>query len=138
MGGFAVAFYWCFDVVTELGVDGGRGASATYSICLCFWLRRQREDPRVRSAAASAVYKRQTLYLVGYPWLELILQLRDTMSLRMADLGSVCVRARSGWVHSHTQKEPPLISSTRATAWSAKRDPEAKMLSLLSFPRHVF
>ena len=28
-----------------------------------------------------------TLYLVGYPWLELILQLQDTMSLTKADLG---------------------------------------------------
>ena len=37
--------------------------------------------------------------------------------------------------NSNTPTEPPFISSTRASAWRAKRDPEAKMLSLQSFPR---
>jgi len=76
-----------------------------------------------------------TLYLVGYPWLKLILQLRNTMSLRTADLGSVCVRARPEWFNLNTPTEPPTIPSARASAWRAKRDPEAKMLSLQSFLR---
>ena len=49
-----------------------------------------------------------TLYLVGYPWLELILQLRDTMSLRTADLGSVCARARSDGLTQTPQQSHPL------------------------------
>ena len=36
---------------------------------------------------------------------------------------------------SPTPAEPPTIPSTRASAWRAKRDPEAKMLSLQSFLR---
>ena len=52
------------------------------------------------------------VHLVGYPWLELILQLRDTMSLIKADLGSVCARVRSFWISSTTPTEPPFISST--------------------------
>ena len=62
-------------------------------------------------------------------------QLRDTISLKQADLGSVCVQARSFWINSNTPTEPPFIFSTRASAWKAKRDTEAKMLSLQSFLR---
>jgi len=46
----------------------------------------------------------------------LILQLRDTMSLRTADLGSWCGRVRSFWISSTTPAEPPTIPSTRASA----------------------
>ena len=66
---------------------------------------------------------------------DLVLQPWDTMSLRTADLGSVCVRARPDWVNSNTPTEPPFISSTRASAWTATRDREAKLLSLQSFLR---
>ena len=44
-----------------------------------------------------------------------LLSATDTMSLRTADLGSVCARA-TPWVNSSIPTEPPLISSTRASA----------------------
>ena len=40
----------------------------------------------------------------------------DTMSLKTADLGLVCVRARADGLNSNTPTEPPFISSTRASA----------------------
>ena len=47
----------------------------------------------------------------------LILQLRDTMSLIKADLGSVCVSEHGpAGIPSPTPTESPTISSTRASA----------------------
>jgi len=40
------------------------------------------------------------------------------------------IEARAG-----ASQQPPTIPSTRASAWRAKRDPEAKLLSLQSFLR---
>ena len=60
----------------------------------------------------------------------LILQLRDTMSLIKADLGSVCVRARAVWPNSSTPAEPPFISSTRASALESQTRSE----SISTFP----
>jgi len=47
----------------------------------------------------------------------------------------VCASAILLWINSNTPTEPPTIPSTRVSAWRAKRDPEAKMLSLQSFLR---
>ena len=48
----------------------------------------------------------------------LVLQLRDTMSLRTADLGLVCVQRawKPAGILSPTPTEPPTIPSTRASA----------------------
>ena len=66
----------------------------------------------------------------------LILQLRDTMSLIMADLGSVCARVRSYLgLAQPPQQNHPLSPLHEPLHWRAKRDPKAKMLSLQSFLR---
>ena len=57
----------------------------------------------------------------------LILQPWDTMSLTKADLGSVCVRARSYFGSNQTPQQSHPASPQH---WRAKRDPKAKMLSL--------
>ena len=55
----------------------------------------------------------------------LILQLRDTMSLRSADLGSVCVRARAPGLTQTPQQSQPLSPLHEPLHWRAKRDPKA-------------
>ena len=63
----------------------------------------------------------------GYPWLELpILQPWDTMSLRKADMGSVCVMRAIFWINSSTPTEPPCIPSSRASALESETRSESK------------
>ena len=62
-----------------------------------------------------------------------ILQLRDTMSLIEADLGSVCGRVRSYFgITRPPQQNRSLSPLHEPLHWKAKRDPKAKMLSLCS------
>ena len=69
-----------------------------------------------------------TLYLMGYPGLEFLFQLRDTMSLRTADLGSVCVRARAPGLTQTPQQSHPLFPLHEPLHWRAERDPKACFL----------
>ena len=64
-----------------------------------------------------------------------ILQLRDTMSLIKADLGSVCARVRSSGLAQPPQQDHPLSPLHEPLHWRAKRDPRAQLLSLQSFQR---
>ena len=55
----------------------------------------------------------------------LILELRDTMSLRLADLGSVCGRVRSYvGIAQPPQQNHPLSPLHEPLHWRAKRDPK--------------
>ena len=67
-----------------------------------------------------------TLNLVGYSWLELS-PLRDTMSLRTADLGLVCASEHGNQlVYLHpTQQSQPLSPLHEPLHGRAKRDPKA-------------
>ena len=65
-----------------------------------------------------------------------MLQPWDTMSLRTADLGSVCVASGPMWVNSKHLNRATLLSSLHELLhWRAKRDPKVKMLFLQSFLR---
>ncbi len=67
---------------------------------------------------------------------DLKLQPWDTMSLIEADLGLVCVRARSYFGSNQTpQEDHPVPPLHEPLHWRAKRDPKAHMLSLQSFLR---
>ena len=50
----------------------------------------------------------------------------DTISLINADLGSVCVRARSNWVSSNTPTKPPFVFLTQASALESKSRAKSK------------
>ena len=63
---------------------------------------------------------------------DLMLQPWDTMSLRTADLGLVCVRARAPGLTETPQQSHPLSPLHEPLHWRAKRDPKAQMLSLQS------
>ena len=66
-----------------------------------------------------------------------ILQLRDTMSLIKADLGSACVSEHGNQrVCLHpTQQNQPVSPLHEPLHWRAKRNPKACMRSLQSFLR---
>jgi hypothetical protein len=64
-----------------------------------------------------------------------MLQPWDTMSLRTADLGLVCVRARALGLTQTPQQSHALSPLHEPLHWRAKRDPKALMLSLQSFLR---
>ena len=58
------------------------------------------------------------------------------MSLRTADLGSVCARVRSYFgLAQPPQQSHPLSPLHEPLRWRAKRDPKAYMLALQSFLR---
>ena len=58
-----------------------------------------------------------------------ILEVRDTMSLPKADLGSVCARARAIGLTQTPQQNRPLSPLREPLHWKAKRDPKAAVLS---------
>ena len=63
---------------------------------------------------------------------DLMLRPWDTMSLRTADLGVVCVRARAPGLTQTPQQSHPLSPLHEPLHWRAKRDPKAQMISLQS------
>ena len=63
----------------------------------------------------------------------LILQLRDAMSLKKADLGSVCGRVRSYFGIARPPQQNRWLSPLHEPLhWKAKRDPKGKIPSLCS------